>query len=114
MELEYIIAICAGSVFLLLFLIYLILAHKRRKNGIELRKHLDRAYTPKNLKKMDYDLAYYDEETAKRILDSKIAEEAQVTIDDILAPFGKTENPSDGDDNDEDDSEELIGHYKPH
>ena len=57
---------------------------------------------------MDYDLSYYDDETARRILNEKITEEEQVTIEDLIAPFGTT-NEEVG----EEDEEELIGRYKP-
>lgn len=53
MEPKYVFAIAAGSLFLLLFIIYLFSFSSRRKKKAELKRRLDLAYAPKNLKKMD-------------------------------------------------------------
>lgn len=107
MEFEYIVAIVAGGLFLLLLFIYCIIAKNKKIKQEKLEVELDKAYAPANLKKMDYDLAYYDDDTARRILNEKIIEEEQVTIEDIIAPF------SSGDDDDNDNDDELVGRYKP-
>ncbi|MBE7088276.1 MAG: hypothetical protein E7370_01955 [Clostridiales bacterium] len=107
MEPEYIIAIIVGSIFLLLLFIYNVISNNRKVNKDKLEKELDKAYAPANLKKMDYDLAYYDDDTAKRILNKKSVDEEQVTIDDIIAPFSASDESAENDD------DELIGRYKP-
>ncbi len=113
MELKYIVAIAAGGLFLLLFLINLLVAAHRRKVERQLQDHLDEVYSDKNLAKMEYDSAVYDEETAKMIAKHRQEDEKQVTIYDVLTDgkltppeevFGKIENEG---------MEEITGNYKP-
>lgn len=82
MESVYIVMICAGGLFVLLLLAYV--AHYAKQRKIQARKktRLDEAYSDEKITKMEYDLAFYDEETLKLLGG---AQEGQVTIDEILS-----------------------------
>lgn len=82
MELEYILMICAGGVFLLLVFIYMIYAIEMAKANRRNKEKIYKSYTPENLQKMEYDVAFYD----KNVFKYTYAGEAdrQVTIDDLL------------------------------
>lgn len=82
MELEYILLICAGGVFLLLVFIYMIYAIEKAKANRRIKEKIYKSYTPENLQKMEYDVAFYD----KNVFKVSYASEAdrQVTIDDLL------------------------------
>ncbi|MGN0814069.1 MAG: hypothetical protein ACI4MH_02410 [Candidatus Coproplasma sp.] len=82
MEPIYIIMICSGGVFLILLTAYILYYAKQRKIKLNERQRLLEAYSDDKITKMEYDLAFYDEET-RRLLGG--ATEGQVTIEDILS-----------------------------
>lgn len=88
MEPEYILLICAGGVLLLLLLVYLIAALEIAK--VERRNLLSiySSYSEENLKRMEYDIAFYDRNSFKLNYSSDTTR--QVTIDDVLG--GEEEN----------------------
>lgn len=113
MEEKYIVAIVAGGLFLLLFFVFLIVMAHRRNVEKQLQARLDEVYSDKNLVKMEYDFAVYDEETSKMITETRAVSEKQVTIYDVLTDgkltppeevFGKIESEG---------MEEITGNYKP-
>ena len=83
MEVPYIITITVCSLFVLIFLIYLIVwSHKRNLYNQQMRD-IRNMYSDKNLAKMDYDCAIYDAETEKLIAMQQ-HEAGQMTIDDVM------------------------------
>ncbi len=54
--------ICAAALFALLLVIYFVHADAARKRNIDKQIELEKAYTDKNLAKMEYDVAVYDED----------------------------------------------------
>lgn len=113
MELIYILSIVAGSLFVLMLLIFLCMyingVRKLNAKQNELRK----MYSDKNTPKMDYDFAVYDEEVQRK-LQSGVMEDGQLTIDDVMRA-GNTQTV------DEtvfasvelEDVEEITGNYQP-
>ena len=67
MEPVYIVMICAAALFALLLLAYFMRADVQRKLAERKEEELEKAYSDENLKKMEYDVAVYDEETRKRL-----------------------------------------------
>lgn len=116
MEPVYILMICAGGVFALLLLIYALYFREQKMKEERNRERIEEAYSDEHITKMEYDLAFYDEETRK-ILNGAPLE--QVTIDELLnsnkqtveaetkktdeAIFNKIENEG---------VEEITGKYK--
>lgn len=83
MKPEYILLICAGGVFALLVFIYLIYAVEKSKSNRRNKEKLFKSYLPENLRKMEYDVAFYD----KNVFHYGYGRETerQVTIDDLLS-----------------------------
>lgn len=79
---EYILLISAGSVFVLLLFIYLIYAIEKAKIEHRNKVNIAKSYSPENLSKMEYDVAFYDKNVFHYGYSRN--EEMQVTIDDIL------------------------------
>ena len=69
MDAIYILMICAGGLFFILLFSYFIYAYCTKRRNMRKEQALRRVYADKNLAKMEYDVAVYDEETRK-ILDS--------------------------------------------
>ena len=82
MEPEYILLICAGGVFVLLLFIYLIYAIEKLKAEHRNKANIAKAYSPENLSKMEYDVAFYDKNVFHYGYKKEV--ETQVTIDDIM------------------------------
>ena len=82
MKPEYILLICAGSVFFLLVFIYFIYAVEKAKYKHRDMENIYKSYLPENLHKMEFDVAFYD----KNVFHYGYGQESerQVTIDDIL------------------------------
>lgn len=115
MQTEYILLICAGGVFGFLLFMYMLIELERWKRDRKIKKSLEAAYADKNLAKMEYDMAFYDDEAFLK--DRSADNSRQVTIDDVLNP------------NDEEDVKQsekalfvriesvendvLVGNYKP-
>lgn len=79
--------ICAGGLFIILLFAYILHYINQKKIDKLNRQRLNEAYSDKNITKMEYDLAFYDEETL-RLLGR--ATEGQVTIDEVLTVDGAT------------------------
>ncbi len=113
MDLVYIIAIVAGSLFLLLLLIFLCAYVNSRRKFNAKQNELRNMYADKNTPKMDYDFAVYDEEV-ERMLKKGVVKEGQLTIDDVMGTNGV---PSTDEtvfaSVDVDSVEEITGSYNP-
>ncbi len=112
MPYEYIISIVLSSIFLLIFIIFLISYGRSENNKLKLYDELEKMYADENLVKMDYDFAVYDEETARRISDMQKSD-GQIVMEDIInlgaaaadeAVFGTV---------DKDGLDEITGNYTP-
>ena len=86
MKPEYILLICAGGVFLMLLLIYSLVALERYKSEKKNKEKLHKSYSDENLRKMEYDVAYYDKNSFR--FNNNRETERQVTIDDLLVESG--------------------------
>ncbi len=89
MKPEYILLIACGGVFVFFLFLYFLVAHERRKAAKSLANRIIKAYSDKSLKKMEYDVAFYDGKTYNFLSDQEA--ERQVTIDDVLNSAGKDE-----------------------
>lgn len=112
MEVKYIIAIACGSLFLLLFLIYIIVSARRKKIEANLRQRLEQMYGDKNLVKMEYDFVVYDEETEK-LVSTKLQESGQMSINDIDPSALSSADDAVFQTVDTDGIEEIVGNYVP-
>ncbi len=81
MEPVYIVMICSACVFAALLLIYFLYSDKAKKEAARKQEELERAYSDKNLAKMEYDVAVYDEETRKLMQHGN----SQVTMDEVMS-----------------------------
>ena len=113
---EYIVFASAGGVFLLLLIAYLLVSIETWKRKARLRRAILKLYREgKELSKVEYDFAFYD--NALHGGDSRAHHAQQVTIDDYVS--GETER----DDKEDElwrfrplyDSREstIVGHYNP-
>lgn len=107
--------ICSAVLFMLLLLAYFIYADNTRKNNERKEYELEKAYSDKNLAKMEYDVAVYDDEVrdvteARSVHQDKQEENAEQeggsqehkpTAEEIL--FGKV---------DDEGMEEITGNFK--
>ena len=88
METDYIILLCAMSVFIVLLIAYLIVSIKEQTQNQRLKGELQKAYSDENITKMEYDIAtYYDDSADKR----NVKEAAGKPLTDASAP-----KPADG------------------
>lgn len=114
MKPEYIVTIVACSLFLILFLIFIVVHFRRKKRNEELMRGIESAYADKNLVKMDYDCAVYDAET-ERLIAAKQQAGGQMTIDELMdggevsAVVDETVFKT----VDTDGLEEITGNYEP-
>jgi hypothetical protein len=97
MDGQYILLICAGGVFILIFLLFIVTAIKTAKLNKANDNAIKQSYVGDNLRRMDYDLALYDGEEHNTPTKITTAD-SQLTIDEVLAEKEKTteeEKPSD-------------------
>ena len=80
MEACYIVMICSAVVFAVLVGLFIIMTVKRRRKEEEAKSVLENAYADKNLAKMEYDIAFYDDETYRLMRGN-----SQVTMDEIIS-----------------------------
>ncbi len=80
MEACYIVMICSAVVFAALLGFFIYFTVKRRRKSYEDEKALEEAYADKNLAKMEYDIAFYDEETYRLMRGN-----GQVTMDEVMS-----------------------------
>ncbi|MBD5585250.1 MAG: hypothetical protein HDQ88_09210 [Clostridia bacterium] len=112
MDVKYIVAIVAGSLFLLLFLIFVILSARRKKLDSLQRQRLEQMYADKNLVKMEYDFVAYDEETEKLINELPLSN-GQMSFHDIDPAAVPSFDNAVFQSVDTDGIEEIVGNYKP-
>lgn len=74
--------IVAGGVFAVMLLICCLIEFRRARASIQDKERLQKAYSEDNLKKMEYDVAFYDKSDMK--LDFNSIGDEQVTIDEVL------------------------------
>ncbi len=111
MEPVYIVSIIVGAIiFVLLICCFYVLA-KRRREEEELRAEQDAVYSDAGIAKMEYDIAFYDDDMPGP--DGSVTDK-QVTIDDVLS--GKSAHSA-GENaifaKADDGMEEISGHYEP-
>lgn len=102
MELKYIVAIIAGALFLILFVVALVVYFKNRIKQKIFRANIADVYTDENLAHIDYDCGL--EEESVRIA-SASHPDGQITIEDVL--FDGAVSPAD------EGIEEITGNYEP-
>lgn len=102
MELKYIVAIVAGALFLILFIIALVMYFYNRRKQRLFQANIAEIYSEENLVLIDYDCGL--EEESLRILSAALSE-GQITIDDVL--FDGAVSPVD------EGIEEITGNYEP-
>lgn len=120
MKTAYIVAIVISVLFFALLAIYWLVADRTRQKEEEKLRELENAYKPANLKKMEYDLAFYDDGTAMKMISGMPVGQKQVTIDDLISS-NKGEDDSDAFANkavlnkiaNDEGIEEITGHYNP-
>lgn len=113
---EYIIFASAGGVFILLLITYLLVSIDRWKRKVRLKRNILKLYREgKELSKVEYDCAFYD--NALHGGDSRAHQAKQVTIDDFVG--GETEKEDKEDDLwrfrpvYESRESVIVGHYNP-
>lgn len=115
MEPEYILLICAGGVFLSILLVYSLVALERAKSEKKNRINLHKSYAEENLRKMEYDVAFYDKNSFKFNYNRET--ERQVTIDDVLSENSpdaiKTSDAAVFTQIEDEGVEEIIGTFNP-
>ncbi len=82
MKAEHVLLICAGSIFLLLLVVYLIIALEQGKINRRNHEILLKSYSKENLRKMEYDVAFYEKNVFLPKFNNE--DERQVTVDDVL------------------------------
>lgn len=114
----YIIAIVVGALIFILFCASIYVIAKGYRQAEANRAEQEAFYSDPKLAKMEYDIAYYDEETAAKLASS--AEEkvdSQMTIDDIdaeqPAPDDRTAEEEAIFNKPEEGMEEIAGNYEP-
>ncbi len=112
MEPKYIVAIVVGGIFFIMLVTYVIFTVRIGYLEKLRRSEIEKMYSDKNLVKMDYDFAIYDEETAKLLAENE-RKSGQLTIDDVLADSGLAVDESVFGTIDSEGLEEITGNYKP-
>ena len=79
--------ICSAVVFAGLVILFIYMTVKRRRREEEAEFELEQAYSDKNLAKMEYDIAFYDEETYRLMRGN-----SQVTMDEIMSDSASDAN----------------------
>lgn len=83
MKPEFILMIIAGSIFVVMLLICCIVEFRRSNMHVREREQVKKSYEGENLKKMEYDVAFYDKKEFK--LNFNSVGDEQVTIDELLS-----------------------------
>lgn len=116
MDTNEILLICAGSLFVLLLIIYIIVAIRKREKNIEEEVMLEAAYADKNLAKMEYDIAFYDVDMFDNQPQEPVRQ--QMTFDDIQTEQQDDESEQAAEEAiftrvDDEGVEEITGTYNP-
>lgn len=112
MEIPYLVALIVGTLFIVLFIIYIVLAARLKVREDERRKLMEKSYLNANSLKIDYDFASYDEETEK-LLKGMQKEEGQLTIDEVITSVAPAVEDVMFTKVDKEEPEEITGNYKP-
>ena len=112
MEPVYIVSIVISAiVFVLLVICFYVIARRRREED-ELRVEQDAVYSDPKLAKMEYDIAFYDDDVVR----TAPREDTQVTIEEVMSGDGGpsfTAEESAIFAKADDGMEEISGHYEP-
>lgn len=107
MELWHILAIALGSLFVIIFIAFIIVYARNKSREEERNIQLAKMYADPNLAKMEYDCAVCDEET-EQLLTRALGRSSQSASDDEddqqLSFLGLAETEG---------IEEITGNYKP-
>lgn len=111
MDAIYIVAIAVSSIILLLLIICFVSISKKRSRYLAFKAEMDAVYSDPNLAKMEYDIAFYEDDLPGT---DGTLKDRQVTIDDVVS--GK--NAQTAGENAiftkaDDGMEEIAGHYQP-
>ncbi len=112
MELKYIVAIIGSGVFLIIFCAFLIVYFRNKKKNAEVERLIEKMYADKNLDKMEYDSAAYDEETKKIIAERAITADDQLTIEEFILNSHLHEEKKEFEKIVTESMEEITGNYK--
>ena len=82
MEPIFIVAIAVGGVVLLLLLICIYVIAKNHRQAMEKSAELEAVYSDPKLAKMEYDVAFYDDDILRS---PQSTEDKQVTIEDVMS-----------------------------
>lgn len=74
--------ICGGGIMLVLMLIYVVVAEKKKQSLRRNANQIIKSYSEENLRKMEYDVAFYDGDAFKIFRTEDTVR--QVTIDEVL------------------------------
>jgi Ca2+/Na+ antiporter len=117
METVYIMMICAAVIFILLIVAYILFSMQLKKAEQDKEQMLEEYYSAPNIPKMEYDLAFYDEDNGKSPTDDKAADE-QVTVEEVIEnPAGSEQSSQNQNDAifakiDKEGVEEITGTFK--
>ncbi len=109
--------ICAGGLFLALFIAYIVFAVRRNARRKEEKIHLGSAYSDGEIAKMEYDIAFYDVDMFD--VSAKEIAHHQMSIDDIeTMPDRQDDEKNAAQDAiltrvDDEGVEEITGNYRP-
>ncbi len=83
METKFILLIICGGIFIATLIAYTAVSFLKKRKEEAKAEELAKMYADKNLAKMEYDCAVYDEETEK-LLDSRQRPDGQMTIEEVV------------------------------
>ena len=110
MEPIFIVAIAVGGVVLLLLLICIYVIAKNHRQAMEKSAELEAVYSDPKLAKMEYDIAFYDDDILRS---PQSTEDKQVTIEDVMSGDELTAEESAIFTKADDGMEEISGSYVP-
>ena len=112
MDPVYIVSIVLCAIMFILLIICFYVIAKRHREEEARQAELEAVYSDPKLAKMEYDIAFYDDDSPRPVS----GEDRQVTMEDIIGgeeqkPFTAGESPifTKADDG----MEEISGHYEP-
>ena len=89
MEWQYILMICAGGIFFVLTFIYMLVALESKKAKKRNMKAILNSYSGEQLKKMEYDVAFYEQDVFKSALIGDVASLAEGAVFTHVEDEGK-------------------------
>ncbi|MDE6505050.1 MAG: hypothetical protein K2L42_04190 [Clostridia bacterium] len=112
METKFILLIICSGIFIATLVAYIVVYFLKKRKEEAKAEELAKMYADKNLSKMEYDCAVYDEETEK-LLDSRQRPDGQMTIDDVIKSEAAFAEDSVFQTVEKEGMEEITGNYKP-